>query len=202
MDRATSRRPARCRFCEVDTGSRKKTLKTRNLEPPPFPILSNGKALDGETRQSREHLHTGERDVGCHCRISGSRSHGLQRHRSGARLGTDQTQVTSLGAGLPRTEISHRQQLSSYYTTACTASGWAIAALGRSPRTRQDIAPTSVTIGGSGFDWHDVDKLFSGPTRSANTLSMTKTDVVCNKLEKLFDGGIMRIAASARSIRA
>lgn len=49
---------------------------------------------------------------------------------------------------------------------------------------------TSVTISGSGFDWHDVDSYFR-PNAVGNYSFDANNNVVFNKLDKLFDVAIM-----------
>src|SRR5689334_5025361 len=49
---------------------------------------------------------------------------------------------------------------------------------------------TSVTISGSGFDWHDVDSYFRPNAVGAYSFD-AQNNVVFNKLDKLFDVAIM-----------
>ena len=49
---------------------------------------------------------------------------------------------------------------------------------------------TSVTISGSGFDWHDVDSYFR-PNAVGNYSFNARNEVVFNKLDRLFDVAIM-----------
>ena len=53
-----------------------------------------------------------------------------------------------------------------------------------------DYRNTMVTIGGSGFDWHDVESYFR-PNAIGNYSFDENNNVVFNKLDKLFDVAVM-----------
>src|SRR3981189_392698 len=58
------------------------------------------------------------------------------------------------------------------------------------PVHKQDYRNTMVTIGGSGFDWHDVESYFR-PNAIGNYSFDENNNVVFNKLDKLFDVAVM-----------
>src|SRR6266404_3479505 len=58
------------------------------------------------------------------------------------------------------------------------------------PDHKQDYRNTMVTIGGSGFDWHDVESYFR-PNAIGNYSFDDHNNVVFNKLDKLFDVAVM-----------
>ena len=58
------------------------------------------------------------------------------------------------------------------------------------PDHKQDYRNTMVTIGGSGFDWHDVESYFR-PNAIGNYSFDENNNVVFNKLDKLFDVAVM-----------
>jgi hypothetical protein len=58
------------------------------------------------------------------------------------------------------------------------------------PEHKKDYRATSVTISGSGFDWHDVDSYFRPNAVGAYSFD-DQNNVVFNKLDKLFDAAIM-----------
>jgi hypothetical protein len=58
------------------------------------------------------------------------------------------------------------------------------------PQNKADYRNTSVTISGSGFDWHDVESYFR-PNAIGRYSFDDNNNVVFNKIEKLFDVAIM-----------
>jgi hypothetical protein len=54
------------------------------------------------------------------------------------------------------------------------------------PANKDKYRSTSVTIGGSGLDWHDVDSYFR-PNAVGRYSFDAQKDIVFNKLDKLFD---------------
>ena len=58
------------------------------------------------------------------------------------------------------------------------------------PANKQAYRATMVTIGGSGFDWHDVESYFR-PNAIGNYSFDDNNNVVFNKLDKLFDVAVM-----------
>src|ERR1700720_777786 len=58
------------------------------------------------------------------------------------------------------------------------------------PEHKQDYRTTMVTIGGSGFDWHDVESYFR-PNAIGSYSFDDHNNVVFNKRDKLFDVAVM-----------
>ena len=58
------------------------------------------------------------------------------------------------------------------------------------PDNKQAYRNTMVTIGGSGFDWHDVESYFR-PNAIGNYSFDENNNVVFNKLDRLFDVAVM-----------
>src|SRR5438132_784456 len=58
------------------------------------------------------------------------------------------------------------------------------------PANKQAYRNTMVTIGGSGFDWHDVESYFR-PNAIGSYSFDDDNNVVFNKLDKLFDVAVM-----------
>jgi hypothetical protein len=96
--------------------------------------------------------------------------------------------VTTLGPDFPKTEIFVGNSFF-YYNNSMHSH---VLALERTadPTHKQDYRATSVTISGSGFDWHDVASYFR-PNAIGNYSFDEQNNVVFNKLEKLFDVAIM-----------
>jgi hypothetical protein len=96
--------------------------------------------------------------------------------------------VTGLGPDFPKTEIFIGNSFF-YYNNSMHSH---VLAMQRAadPDHKQDYRATSVTIGGSGFDWHDVESYFR-PNAIGSYSFDDKNNVVFNKLDKLFDIAIM-----------
>jgi hypothetical protein len=96
--------------------------------------------------------------------------------------------VTTLGPDFPRTELFIGNSFF-YYNNSMHSH---VLALERAvdPAHKNDYRATSVTISGSGFDWHDVESYFR---RNAigNYSFDDQNNVVFNKLDKLFDVAIL-----------
>ena len=58
------------------------------------------------------------------------------------------------------------------------------------PEHKQDYRNTMVTIGGSGFDWHDVESYFR-PNAIGSYSFDDNNNIVFNKRNKLFDVAVM-----------
>ena len=58
------------------------------------------------------------------------------------------------------------------------------------PAHKQDYRNTMVTIGGSGFDWHDVESYFR-PNAVGSYSFDDDNNIVFNKKDKLFDAAVM-----------
>jgi hypothetical protein len=96
--------------------------------------------------------------------------------------------VTSLGPDFPKTEIFIGNSFF-YYNNSMHSQVLAMQRLA-DPGRKQDYRATSVTISGSGLDWHDVESYFR-PKAIGNYSFDDQNNVVFNKLDKLFDVAIM-----------
>ena len=99
--------------------------------------------------------------------------------------------VTSLGPDFPKTEIFIGNSFF-YYNNSMHSH---VLAMERAadPDHKQNYRATSVTIGGSGFDWHDVESYFR-PNATGKYSFDDNNNVVINKLDKLFDVAIMHVS--------
>ena len=96
--------------------------------------------------------------------------------------------VTTLGPDFPKTEIFIGNSFF-YYNNSMHSH---VLAMQRAadPANKQAYRATSVTISGSGIDWHDVESYFR--PKAIGTYSFDEqNNVVFNKLDKLFDVAIM-----------
>jgi hypothetical protein len=107
---------------------------------------------------------------------------------STALLAQTKPKITTLGPDFPKTEIFIGNSFF-YYNNSMHSHvlGMERAA---DPSHKQDYRATSVTISGSGFDWHDVASYFR-PNAIGNYSFDEHNNVVFNKLDKLFDAAIM-----------
>src|SRR4051794_1949089 len=107
---------------------------------------------------------------------------------STALMAQTKPKITTLGPDFPRTEIFIGNSFF-YYNNSMHSH---VLALERAadPAHKQSYRATSVTISGSGFDWHDVASYFR-PNAIGNYSFDEQNNVVFNKLEKLFDVAIM-----------
>ena len=105
-----------------------------------------------------------------------------------AGLAQTKPRVTSLGPDYPKTEIFIGNSFF-YYNNSMHSH---VLAMQRAadPEHKQDYRATSVTIGGSGFDWHDVESYFR-PNAIGRYSFDDNNNVVFNKPGKLFDVAIM-----------
>ena len=96
--------------------------------------------------------------------------------------------VTSLGPDYPKTAIFIGNSFF-YYNNGLPGhvSHMEKAA---DPANKQAYRNTMVTIGGSGFDWHDVESYFR-PNAIGSYSFDDDNNVVFNKLDKLFDVAVM-----------
>ena len=96
--------------------------------------------------------------------------------------------VTTLGPDFPKTEIFIGNSFF-YYNNSMHSH---VLAMQRAadPANKQAYRATSVTISGSGFDWHDVESYFR-PNAIGYYSFDEQNNVVFNKLDKLFDVAIM-----------
>jgi hypothetical protein len=96
--------------------------------------------------------------------------------------------VTSLGPDFPKSEIFIGNSFF-YYNNGLPAHV-SLLEKAADPDHKQDYRTTMVTIGGSGFDWHDVESYFR-PNAIASYSFDDHNNVVFNKLDKLFDAAVM-----------
>jgi hypothetical protein len=103
-------------------------------------------------------------------------------------LAQTKPKLTTLGPDFPKTEIFIGNSFF-YYNNSMHSH---VLALERTadPANKQTYRATSVTISGSGFDWHDVGSYFR-PNAIGNYSFDDQNNVVFNKLDKLFDVAIM-----------
>jgi len=96
--------------------------------------------------------------------------------------------VTSLGPDFPKTTIFIGNSFF-YYNNSMHSH---VLAMQRAADSANQAAyrSTSVTISGSGIDWHDVGS-YLRPKAIGNYSFDTNNNVVFNKLDKLFDAAIM-----------
>jgi hypothetical protein len=96
--------------------------------------------------------------------------------------------VTTLGPDFPKSEIFIGNSFF-YYNNGMPGH---VSQLEKTadPDHKQDYRATMVTIGGSGFDWHDVESYFR-PNAIGSYSFDENNNVVFNKLDKLFDVAVM-----------
>jgi hypothetical protein len=96
--------------------------------------------------------------------------------------------VTSLGPDFPKTEIFIGNSF--FYYNNSMHNHVLQLEKAADPANKQSYRATSVTIGGSGFDWHDVESYFR-PNAIGSYSFDDQNNVVFNKRDKLFDVAIM-----------
>jgi uncharacterized protein DUF4886 len=96
--------------------------------------------------------------------------------------------VTSLGPDFPKTEIFIGNSF--FYFNNGMSGHLALLERAADPAHKQDYRTTMVTIGGSGFDWHDVESYFR-PNAIGNYSFDEHNDVVFDKPDRLFDAAVM-----------
>jgi hypothetical protein len=96
--------------------------------------------------------------------------------------------VTSLGPDFPKTGIFIGNSF--FYYNNGLPGHLSLMEKAADPARKQDYRNTMVTIGGSGFDWHDVESYFR-PNAIGNYSFDENNNVVFNKLDKLFDVAVM-----------
>jgi hypothetical protein len=96
--------------------------------------------------------------------------------------------VTSLGPDFPTSEIFIGNSFFYYNNGLPDHVGRLEKAA--DPDHKQDYRNTMVTIGGSGFDWHDVESYFR-PNAIGSYSFDDHNNVVFNKRDKLFDVAVM-----------
>jgi hypothetical protein len=103
-------------------------------------------------------------------------------------LAQTKPKVTTLGPDFPSTEIFIGNSFF-YYNNSMHSH---VLALERAvdPDHKNDYRATSVTISGSGFDWHDVESYFR-PNAVGSYSFDEQNNIVFNKLDRLFDVAIL-----------
>ena len=96
--------------------------------------------------------------------------------------------VSSLGPDFPKTGIFIGNSF--FYYNNGLPGHLSLMEKAADPANKQAYRNTMVTIGGSGFDWHDVDSYFR-PNAIGNYSFDENNVVVFNKLDKLFDVAVM-----------
>ncbi len=96
--------------------------------------------------------------------------------------------VTTLGPDFPNTEIFIGNSFF-YYNNSMHSHVVALEKAAE-PNRKAGFRATSVTISGSGFDWHDVESYFR-PNAIGSYSFDEQNNVVFNKLDKLFDAAIL-----------
>ena len=108
----------------------------------------------------------------------------------GAGRGQAQTKpaVTSLGPDFPKTEIFIGNSF--FYYNNGLPGHVSLLEKAADPEHKQDYRAIMVTIGGSGFDWHDVESYFRPNAIGCYSFD-DHNNVVFNKRDKLFDAAVM-----------
>ena len=96
--------------------------------------------------------------------------------------------VTSLGPDFPRSGIFIGNSF--FYYNNGLPGHLTLMQKAADPANQQLYRNTMVTIGGSGFDWHDVESYFR-PDAIGKYSFDASNNVVFNKLDKLFDVAVM-----------
>ena len=96
--------------------------------------------------------------------------------------------VTSLGPDFPKTEIFIGNSFFYFNNSMHSHVLGMVRAV--DPANRTSYQATSVTIGGSGFEWHDVESYFR-PNAIASYSFDDNNNIIFNKREPLFDAAIM-----------
>ena len=96
--------------------------------------------------------------------------------------------VTSLGPDFPKTEIFIGNSF--FYYNNGMPGHVTLLEKAADPDHKQDYRATMVTIGGSGFDWHDVESYFR-PNAIGSYSFDEQNNVVFTRRDKLFDVAVM-----------
>jgi hypothetical protein len=96
--------------------------------------------------------------------------------------------VTTLGPDFPKTGIFIGNSF--FYYNNGLPGHLSLMEKAADPANKQAYRNTMVTIGGSGFDWHDVESYFR-PNAIGNYSFDENNNVVFNKLDRLFDVAVM-----------
>ena len=96
--------------------------------------------------------------------------------------------VTSLGPNFPKTEMFIGNSF--FYYNNGMPGHVSLLEKAADPEHRNDYRTTMVTIGGSGFDWHDVESYFR-PNAIGSYSFDDNNNVVFVKRDKLYDAAVM-----------
>ena len=96
--------------------------------------------------------------------------------------------VTSLGPDYPKSEIFIGNSF--FYYNNGMPSHVSLLQKAADPEHKQDYRATMVTIGGSGFDWHDLESYFR-PGAIGSYSFDENNNIVFNNSGKLFDAAVM-----------
>jgi hypothetical protein len=105
-----------------------------------------------------------------------------------AALAQTKPAVTTLGPDFPKTAIFIGNSF--FYYNNGLPGHLSLMEKAADPANKQVYRNTMVTIGGSGFDWHDVESYFR-PNAIGNYSFDDNNNVVFNKLDRLFDVAVM-----------
>lgn len=105
-----------------------------------------------------------------------------------AALAQTKPAVTSLGPDFPKTEMFIGNSF--FYYNNGMPGHLSLLEKAADPDHKQDYRATMVTIGGSGFDWHDVESYFRPNAVGSYTFD-DDNNIVFNKRERLFDAAVM-----------
>lgn len=96
--------------------------------------------------------------------------------------------ITTLGPDFPKTEIFIGNSF--FYFNNSMHSHVLAMIRAADPANRSSYQATSVTISGSGFEWHDVESYFR-PNAIASYSFDDNNNIIFNKRDRLFDAAIM-----------
>ncbi len=96
--------------------------------------------------------------------------------------------VTSLGPDYPKSAIFIGNSF--FYYNNGMPGHLSLLEKAADPAHKQDYRNTMVTIGGSGFDWHDVESYFR-PNAIGSYSFDDDNNIVFNKRDKLFEAAVM-----------
>ena len=105
-----------------------------------------------------------------------------------AALAQTKPAVTSLGPDFPKTEMFIGNSF--FYYNNGMPGHLSLLEKAADPDHKQDYRATMVTIGGSGFDWHDVESYFRPNAVGSYTFD-DDNNIVFSKRERLFDAAVM-----------
>jgi hypothetical protein len=109
---------------------------------------------------------------------------------SGAAIAQAQTKpvVTSLGPDYPKTEMFIGNSF--FYYNNGLPGHVSLLEKAADPAHKQDYRATMVTIGGSGFDWHDVESYFR-PNAVGYYSFDDDNNIIFNKRARLYDAAVL-----------